>query len=147
MDEDDAMQYLMMLSRDEEDARRAAELLNGQDPENGRTNSETGSSGTEELVKGEVYGSPTNSTRSSVPSASTSPSSRRSGRSVYIPANGRPRTSVGDIPDVNPYLSGSPYRSGGSYGSASGSHNGGGGGALDEDEELRLVLEMSLLDQ
>lgn len=147
MDEGDAVQYLMMLSRDEEDARRAAELLTGHDADDQdqKTNSETGSSGTEETDRAEVYGSPTNSTRSSAPSASTSPSSRRSGRSVYIPANGRPRTNL-EIPDVNPYMSGSYGSAGGSYGSG-GSYNGGGDEAFDEDEELRLVLEMSLLDQ
>ncbi|KAF8608613.1 hypothetical protein BDV93DRAFT_518696 [Ceratobasidium sp. AG-I] len=148
MDEGDAVQYLMMLSRDEEDARRAAELPNSHEVEEQgqKTNSEAGSSGTEETGRVEVYGSPTNSTRSSVPSASTSPSSRRSGRSVYIPANGRPRTNL-EIPDANPYMSRSYGSAGGSHGSGSGPHNGGGDGAFDEDEELRLVLEMSLLDQ
>jgi hypothetical protein len=153
MDEADAVQYLMMLSRDEEDVRRAAEAANGCGHEG---EGDTGWPGTEvgygspthsDRHSKSVHGSPTNSTRSTVPSASTSPSSKRSGLSVYIPANGRPRTSASDIPDANPYLSRSPYgshQSGRSYRSGG---SGGEGSLLDEDDELRMVLELSLLEQ
>ncbi|KAG8683522.1 hypothetical protein FRC08_014233 [Ceratobasidium sp. 394] len=147
MDESEAVQYLMMLSRDEEEARRAAQVANASllTAENGEEEA-TGSSGTEDGGRSPThsdnsrgfYGSPTNSTRSSVPSASTSPSSRRSGPSVYIPANGGPRSSIGDISSS----SRSPY---GSYPSGRSSH--GGSSPLDEDEELRMVLELSLLEQ
>jgi hypothetical protein len=146
MDEADAVQYLMMLSRDEEDARRAAEAGNGHghegegDAESPVTEEEYGSP-TRSNSKG-VYGSPTNSTRSTIPSVSSSPSSKRSGPSVYIPTNGRPCTSVGDIPDASP--SRSPY---GSYQSGRSYRGGGESDLLDEDEELRMVLELSLLEQ
>ncbi|CUA66767.1 WD repeat and FYVE domain-containing protein 3 [Rhizoctonia solani] len=138
LDEADAVQYLMMLSRDEEEARRANESVIRE--------SEAGSSETRDE---EPYGSPTNSTRSSVPSASTSPSSRRSGRSVYIPASRRPRIDTNDIPDDNPYLgttSGrSPHQGSSSYGG--GSRYGGSQGEFDEDEALRLALELSMVEQ
>ncbi|KAG9125044.1 hypothetical protein FRC07_009187 [Ceratobasidium sp. 392] len=149
MDESEAVQYLMMLSRDEEDARQAATSLLTDEHDR----EATGSSGTEDGGRSPThsdsnansrsfYGSPTNSTRSSVPSVSTSPSSRRSGPSVYIPANGRPRSNMSDTPDAHQHLT-SPY---GSYQSGR-SYQSGGGSPLDEDEELRMVLELSLLEQ
>ncbi|CAE6508628.1 unnamed protein product [Rhizoctonia solani] len=134
LDEADAVQYLMMLSRDEEETRRAAEASNDaviREPE-------AGSSETRDEAP---HGSPTNSSRSSAPSASTSPSSRRSGRSVYIPASRRPRINADDIPDDNPYLG----MDSSSYGG--GSRHGGSQGGLDEDEALRLALELSLVEQ
>ncbi|QRV93884.1 F-box and WD repeat protein [Ceratobasidium sp. AG-Ba] len=140
MDESEAVQYLMMLSRDEEDARAAAQAENSNAEETGRpveAGSPTNSN------PNTYYGSPTGSTRSTVPSTSTSPSSRRSGPSIYIPANRRPRSSVEDTPDLSPYTSRSPY---GSYQSGR-SHRSGAGSSLDEDEELRMVLELSLLEQ
>ncbi|CAE6439087.1 unnamed protein product [Rhizoctonia solani] len=137
LDEADAIQYLMMLSRDEDEARKATEAA--------MRESEAGSPETRDE---QPYGSPTNSTRSSAPSASTSPSSRRSGRSVYIPASRRPRINVDDIPDDNPYLgadSRSPYQNSSSYGG--GSRYGSSQGEFDEDEALRLALELSMVEQ
>ncbi|KAH7339685.1 hypothetical protein B0J17DRAFT_656304 [Rhizoctonia solani] len=132
LDEADAVQYLMMLSRDEEETRRATEAAS------------------EAAVREDEapYGSPTNSTRSSAPSASTSPSSRRSGRSTYIPASRRPRINVDDIPDDNPYLGmdgRSPHQNSSSYGGRS--RHSGSQGEFDEDEALRLALELSLVEQ
>ncbi|KAF8678198.1 WD40 repeats protein [Rhizoctonia solani] len=141
LDEADAVQYLMMLSRDEEEARKATESAN----EAAMRESEAGSLETRNEVP---CSSPTNSTRSSVPSASTSPSSRRSGRSVYIPASRRPRINVDDIPDDNPFLvsdSRSPYQNSSSYGG--GSRYGGSQAEFDEDEALRLALELSMVEQ
>ncbi|KAL5631381.1 hypothetical protein ACGC1H_007036 [Rhizoctonia solani] len=141
LDEADAVQYLMMLSREEDEARKTTEAAN----EAAIRESEAGSS---EHRDEAPHGSPTNSTRSSVPSASTSPSSKRSGRSVYIPASRRPRINVNDIPDDNPYLgmSGrSPHQGGSSYGG--GSRHGDSQGEFDEDEALRLALELSLVEQ
>ncbi|KAG9097788.1 hypothetical protein FRC06_007188 [Ceratobasidium sp. 370] len=146
MDESEAVQYLMMLSRDEEEARQAAQSANASLLTTENEGEETGSSETEDGGRSPThsdnsrsfYGSPTSSTRSSVPSTSTSPSSRRSGPSVYIPANGRPRSSVGDIGNTN----GSPY---GAY--PNGRPYQGGGTSPDEDAELRMVLELSLLEQ
>ncbi|KAJ1304649.1 hypothetical protein OPQ81_005790 [Rhizoctonia solani] len=141
LDEADAIQYLMMLSRDEEEARKATEAANAA----ATRESEAGSS---EIKDEAPYGSPTNSTRSSVPSASTSPSSKRSGRSLYIPASRRPRVNVDDIPDDDLYLgmdSRSPYQNGSSY--SGGSRYGGSQGEFDEDEALRLALELSMVEQ
>ncbi|KAG8682548.1 hypothetical protein FRC09_016692, partial [Ceratobasidium sp. 395] len=153
MDESEAVQYLMMLSRDEEDAKQAAQATDTGLSMNDHIGEEmAGSSGIEDGGRSPTYsdsntnsrsfhGSPTNSTRSSVPSAPTSPLSRRSGPSVYIPANGRPRSNISDIPDVNSHMS--PY---GSYQSER-SYQGNRVDTLDEDEELRMVLELSLLEQ
>ncbi|CEL60835.1 hypothetical protein RSOLAG1IB_04074 [Rhizoctonia solani AG-1 IB] len=141
LDEADAVQYLMMLSREEEESRKATDGAN----EAAIRESEAGSLETRDEAP---YGSPTNSTRSSAPSASTSPSSRRSGRSVYIPASRRPRVNMDDIPDDNPYLgadSHSPYQNSSSYGG--GSRYGGSQGEFDEDEALRLALELSMVEQ
>ncbi|CAE6452801.1 unnamed protein product [Rhizoctonia solani] len=141
LDEADAVQYLMMLSRDEEEARKATEAAN----EAAIRESEVDSFESRDEAP---CGSPTNSTRSSAPSVSTSPSSRRSGRSTYIPASRRPRVNVDDIPDDNPYLGmggRSPNQNGSSYGG--GSRHGGSQGEFDEDEALRLALELSLVEQ
>ncbi|KAG8746986.1 hypothetical protein FRC10_002785 [Ceratobasidium sp. 414] len=146
MDESEAVQYLMMLSRDEEEARRAAQAAASLPTAENEGELGTEFSGAEDGGhspthpgnSGSFYGSPTNSTRSSVPSTSASPSSRRSGRSVYIPTNGRPRSSVGDTPNVSRSPNGS-YPSGRSYQGSEGS-------LLGEDDELRMVLELSLLE-
>ncbi|KAG8732277.1 hypothetical protein FRC11_014730, partial [Ceratobasidium sp. 423] len=136
LDEADAVQYLMMLSRDEEEARKKEAAIR---------ESEAGPAETRDEAP---HGSPTNSSRSSAPSASTSPSSRRSGRSVYIPASRKPRINVDGIPDDNPHLgmgNRSPYQNGSSHGG--GSRHSGSQGGFDEDEALRLALELSLVEQ